>query len=63
MDDFVGLDVSLETVNVCIVNAAGDVLLEKKIEAEPRHYPTAEKLRFAIQAHRAGSGADLILAL
>lgn len=35
MDHFVGLDVSLETVNVCIVNAAGDVLLEKKIEAEP----------------------------
>ena len=26
---------SLETVNVCIVNYAGDVLLEKKIEAEP----------------------------
>lgn len=35
MDHFVGLDVSLETVNVCIVDAAGDVLLEKKIEAEP----------------------------
>ena len=32
---FVGLDVSLETVNVCIVNATGDVLLEKKIAAEP----------------------------
>jgi transposase len=35
MDHFVGLDVSLETINVCIVNAAGDVLLEKKIAAEP----------------------------
>jgi transposase len=35
MDHFVGLDVSLDTVNVCIVNAAGDVLLEKKISAEP----------------------------
>jgi transposase len=35
MDHFVGLDVSLETVNVCIVNAAGDVVLEKKIAAEP----------------------------
>jgi transposase len=35
MDHFVGLDVSLETVNVCIVNAKGDVLIEKKIEAEP----------------------------
>jgi hypothetical protein len=35
MDYFGGLDVSLETINVCIVNAAGDVLLEKKIAAEP----------------------------
>ena len=35
MDHFVGLDVSLEAVNVCIVNAAGNVLLEKKIAAEP----------------------------
>lgn len=35
MEYFAGLDVSLRTVNVCIVNAAGDVLLEKKIEAEP----------------------------
>lgn len=35
MDYYAGLDVSLETVNVCIVNTAGDVLLEKRIEAEP----------------------------
>ena len=35
MEYFVGLDVSLETVNMCIVNAAGDILLEKKIAAEP----------------------------
>jgi transposase len=35
MEYFAGLDVSLKTVNVCIVNAVGDVLLEKKIEAEP----------------------------
>jgi len=35
MGYFAGLDVSLETVNVCIVNAAGDILLEKKIAAEP----------------------------
>ena len=35
MEYFVGLGVSLETVNVCIVNAAGDILLEKKIAAEP----------------------------
>ncbi len=35
MDYFAGLDVSLETVSICIVNAAGDLLLEKKIEAEP----------------------------
>jgi transposase len=35
MDYFAGLDVSLETVSVCIVNDAGDILLEKKIDAEP----------------------------
>src|SRR6478736_2276821 len=35
MDYFAGLDVSLDTVNVCIVNDAGDVLLERKIDAEP----------------------------
>ena len=35
MEYFAGLDVSLETVNVCIVNGAGDILLEKKIAAEP----------------------------
>jgi len=35
MDYFAGLDVSLETASICIVNAAGDILLEKKIEAEP----------------------------
>jgi hypothetical protein len=35
MDYFAGLDVSLETINVCIVNAAGDVLFEKKTAAEP----------------------------
>ena len=35
MEYFAGLDVSLETVSVCIVDAAGDILLEKKIAAEP----------------------------
>jgi hypothetical protein len=30
MDCFAGLDVSLETVSICLFNAAGDVLLEKK---------------------------------
>ena len=36
MDYFAGLDVSLETVSICLFNAAGDVLLKKKVEAEPR---------------------------
>jgi len=35
MDYFAGLDVSLDTISVCIVNADGDILLEKKIKAEP----------------------------
>jgi transposase len=35
MDYVAGLDVSLETASICIVNAAGDICLEKKVEAEP----------------------------
>ena len=35
MEYFAGLDVSLETISICIVNADGDILLERKIEAEP----------------------------
>ena len=36
MDYFAGLDASLETVNVCIVNEGGAVLLEQKVGAEPQ---------------------------
>ncbi|MEL6220544.1 MAG: IS110 family transposase [Pseudomonadota bacterium] len=32
---YVGIDASLETVNICIVDEKGSVLLERKIEAEP----------------------------
>jgi transposase len=35
MDYFAGLDASLETINVCIVDGDGTVLLERKIGAEP----------------------------
>ena len=36
MDYFAGLDALLETVNVCIVNADGSVVLEDKVGAEPQ---------------------------
>jgi transposase len=36
MDYFAGLDASLETVNVCIVDGEGSVLLEQKVGAEPQ---------------------------
>jgi transposase len=36
MDYFAGLDVSLETINVCIVDGDGSVLLEQKLVAEPQ---------------------------
>lgn len=36
MDYFVGIDASLETVNVCIVDRDGSVLLEQKVDAEPQ---------------------------
>ena len=35
MNYFAGLDISLETINACIVDENGDVLLEEKIAAEP----------------------------
>ena len=35
MSYYAGIDASLETVNVCIVNGEGAVLLERKVEAEP----------------------------
>ena len=35
MEYFAGLDVSLETVNLCIVDGNGTVLLEQKVAAEP----------------------------
>jgi hypothetical protein len=40
MDYFAGLGVR---VSICIVNAAGDVLLEKKVEAEPQAIVAALK--------------------
>jgi transposase len=36
MDYFAGLDVSLETINVCIVDGDESVLLEQKVGAEPQ---------------------------
>ena len=63
MEYFAGLDVSLETVNVCIVNAAGDILLEKKIAAEPAAIVHLLK-SFGSPFKRIGrSGANLVLAL
>ena len=35
MEYFAGLDVSLETVNVCVVDEDGNILLERKVDAEP----------------------------
>lgn len=35
MTYYAGIDASLETVNICIVDDEGTVLLERKVEAEP----------------------------
>lgn len=35
MTHYVGIDASLETVNVCVVDNEGTICLERKIEAEP----------------------------
>ena len=36
MEYFVGLDASLDTVNICIVDQDGSVLLKQKVDAEPQ---------------------------
>src|SRR4030095_8549525 len=36
MDYFAGIDASLETANVCIVDGDGAVVLEQKVGAEPK---------------------------
>jgi len=53
MDYFAGLDVSLETVNVCIVDGDGTVLLEEKVGAEPKEIVALLK-RFGRPLKRAG---------
>ena len=53
MGYFAGLDVSLETANICIVDATGDILLEKKVEAEPETIIAALK-RFGRPLKRIG---------
>lgn len=44
MDYFAGLDASLETVNVCIVDRDGAVVLEQNVGAEPKDITTVLKL-------------------
>jgi transposase len=51
MNYYAGLDVSLRETSVCIVNAEGKVVLERKVESEPG--PLTEVLQ--------GHGADLRL--
>ena len=36
MDYFAGIDASLETVNVCVVDGDGAVILEQKVGVEPQ---------------------------
>ena len=62
MEYFAGLDVSLETVNVCIVNAAGDILLERKIAAERAIIHLLKSFGSPFKQHRARSGANVVLA-
>ena len=53
MEYFVGLDASLDTVNMCIVDQDGSVLLEQKVDAEPQQIVTLLK-RFGRPLKRIG---------
>ncbi len=35
MSEYVGLEVSMEETSVCVMNAAGEVIWEGKVETEP----------------------------
>jgi transposase len=35
MSEYVGLDVSMEETSVCVMNAAGEMLWEGKVQTEP----------------------------
>ena len=63
MDYFPGLDTSLETVNVCIVNADGSVVLEQKVGAEPQAMLHFEAVWASFEARWFGSRPDIVLAV
>jgi len=52
MGEYVGLDVSMEETSVCVMDAAGGIVWEGKVAAEPgalvravhRHAPATEKV-------------------
>ena len=47
MDHYVGIDVSLESSSLCVVDAAGRVVREAKIASEP--VPTAQVVVVSIR--------------
>jgi predicted NBD/HSP70 family sugar kinase len=57
MTHYAGIDVSLETSSICIVDGSGAVLRELKAESEPEALAaalTGAGLEFAVSASRLG---------
>ncbi len=50
MDCYAGIDVSLETSSVCVIDAAGRIVREDKVSSEPG----------ALDAFLKGCGLDLV---
>jgi hypothetical protein len=44
MEHYAGIDVSLDTVSVCVVDGAGKVLREAKVATEPEAGPVTAKV-------------------
>lgn len=64
MDYFAGIDVSLETANVCIVDGDGAVVLEQKVGAEPQGICRAPQCLWQTsEADRLRSRPDVIMAV
>jgi hypothetical protein len=64
MDYFAGLDVSLEAVNVCIVDGDGSVLLEQKVGAEPQEIVALLKeFGRPLKRRWSGSWSDVVLVI
>lgn len=63
MENYAGIDVSLELSSVCVVDAQGKILKEAKVASEPDAFVEFfEMLRLCSEADRTGGWAAIAMA-